>query len=108
MSCLYYVTVFMLFTEIAEILRLILHAPRPFWVKEQIKSYECLLTFGNPSATTLYVTGYYLILWLDYNKNCNHSSFYKRRYKCVYLLAYLLVTGSFAVIRFTLGLESVL
>lgn len=108
MECLYYVTVSALFTEISEMLVLILHAPRPFWVKDQVKSFECLLTFGNPSTSTLYVSGYYLILWLDYNKNCYHSSFYQSRYKCVYLLAYFLASGSYGVSRFTLGLESVL
>jgi membrane-associated phospholipid phosphatase len=44
------------------------HAPRPFWVADDIQAFACSNQFGNPSGHALTSLGVALIVWLDYNK----------------------------------------
>ena len=54
--------------------KLIFHAPRPFWVSEQIEAWKCITSYGDPSGHIAFKIGIPLQVWLSYNETVSAES----------------------------------
>ncbi len=65
-------------TFVANLLKLIYHNPRPFWINPDIIPYKCEVDYGNPSGHAVAIFSFYLVmfhlLYDNYIKN-KHISF---------------------------------
>ena len=64
----YYVIMITAMLALMNVTKLWYHQPRPFWVSEDIKAFDCTTQFGNPSGHSLFSMGAALSIWLDFNE----------------------------------------
>jgi len=50
----------------ADVIKLMMHDPRPFWAGGLVKAFDCSGEFGNPSSHCSNTLGLFLLAWLDW------------------------------------------
>ena len=63
-AAFYVVFVYISTIYITGILQLLLHKPRPYWVNEEIVTYDCHPSYSSPDGVTCINTTIFMTLWL--------------------------------------------
>lgn len=82
------------------------HAARPFWVSQEIQALDCTGQFGNPSGHSMVTFGRPLLLWLDYQQNCNNGVFSYKLMKTIIFVISIAFGLSVGYSRLFLGVHS--
>jgi len=104
----YYVTMILVFAFTQNMMKMIYHEPRPYWVSEKIMPMKCHTGFGNPSGHAMFGTGVPLIIWLDWVTGEKRTTTGWRKYglNAGLLLLAVVVAGTTSYSRLILGVHS--
>jgi len=76
---------------------------RPFWVRPDIKAFDCSSQFGDPSGHSLNAIGMALLIWLDFNEHVSRDEQSRLRHWLFRVFALVLVI----IFGFTIGYSRV-